>query len=436
MVLVGARSLRSLVSTLALTFMVSNSNAEIFVNFLGAPLCEVSVLQQYGIRNLQERWDRVMDAIPFVLMRGGTSKCVMFRESDLPIPGPARDLTLLRAFGSPDARQIDGIGGATSTTSKACIIGPPSRTGCDVDYTFAQVSITESRVDYGGNCGNCSSAVGPYAIEAGFMKADGACTTVRIFNTNTQKVISAEVPTASGHPQYEGTYHIAGVPGGGAPQRLWFEDPGGSMTGSLLPTGNAVDIVDTELASIAVSIVDAANPVIFVKAHDLGLSGIELPAAIDSRPELLLQLEQIRGQASVLMGFVDKPEHAAAFSRAVPKIAMVVPPTTYADNTGRTVPGDRQDFTARIMSMGKLHPAYALTGAIATGSAARIPGTVVYDCRAVHRREMSDIHIGHPTGIIDVDIDAQIEPGQPSRIIRAAGYRTARKIAEGVLFVD
>lgn len=377
-----------------------------------------------------------MGAIPFVLMRGGTSKCVMFGASDLPPEGPTRDRALLRAFGSPDPRQVDGIGGATSTTSKACIIEASRRAGYDVDYTFAQVSITEARVDYGGNCGNCSSAVGPYAIDAGIVRADGELTPVRIFNTNTNKAITAEVPTTGGHPHYAGAYQIAGVPGTGAPQRLWFEEPGGSMTGALLPTGNPLDIVDTEQGSLAVSIVDAANPVVLVKAHDLGLAGTELPADVDLRPELLAQLEQIRGQAAVLIGFVDHWEGAAAFSRAVPKIAMIAPPTTYTDNMGRVVPADSQDFTARIMSMGKLHPAYALTGAIATGSAARIPGTVVYDCRAAHRRELSDIHIGHPTGIIDVDIDAEQQSDGGFRITRGAGYRTARKIAEGMLFVD
>jgi hypothetical protein len=359
----------------------------------------------------------------------------MFKENDLPPAGPDRDRVLLDAFGSPDPRQIDGMGGATSLTSKACIIAPSERDDADIDFTFGQVNILLPMVDYGGNCGNCSSAVGPFALDEGLVRAHEGITSVRILNTNTQKLIVAEVPVHDGRAFYEGDYAISGVPETGALQRLWFYDPAGSMTGKLLPTGHPSDTLEAQGRAIEISLVDAANPLVFVCASDVGLSGTESAAEIDNRPNVLALLTEIRGKAAVMLGWVDSWQYAASMTPGVPKIAMVAPSQTYRDAADHTIASEQIDFVARILSMGKCHAAYALTGAIATGTAARIPGTIVYDVRQPDRSAQPTVHIGHPSGVIDVDIEiAHAEDGTMC-VVRAAGYRTARRIADGTLYM-
>src|SRR5436189_6031696 len=231
-----------------------------------------------------------------VYMRGGTSRCLVFHESDLPAAGPERDRILRTALGSPDpyGRQLDGLGGGISSLSKACIIGPPSHPGADVDYTFAQVDVKRPVVDYKGNCGNCSSAVGPFAIDERLVKAVEGETLVRIHNTNTRKLIVAHVPVTDGEAAVEGDFELAGVPGRGARIALDFLDPGGAVTGRLLPTGHARDVVD----GVEASLVDATNPIVFVRARDLGLTGAESPAAVDADRGVSERLEKIRTAAA------------------------------------------------------------------------------------------------------------------------------------------
>lgn len=374
-------------------------------------------------------------SLRFVLMRGGTSKCLMFKENDLPPAGAERDCVVLAAFGSPDPRQIDGLGGATSSTSKVCIIAPSKRADVDIEYTFGQVNIFLPMIDYGGNCGNCSSAVGPFAVDEGLVQAQEGITQVRILNTNTQKLIVAEVPTRHGRALYEGNYEMAGVPGKGARQRLWFYDPAGSRTGTLLPTSHALDLLEVQERSLAVSLVDAANPVVFVKAQDIGLRGTETAAEIDNRPGMLALLEEIRGKAAALIGIVDEWQHAATITPAVPKVAMVAPAQSYTDLYGRTVMEHQIDFVAHIMSMGRCHPAYALTGAIATGAATALPGTVMQQLAgSIHAKQLA-VRIGHPSGIIEVEIETEWKGEDISHVIRASASRTARRLAEGALYL-
>src|SRR5438552_3203488 len=252
-----------------------------------------------------------------VYMRGGTSRCLCFHAEDLPEPGRERDSILLAALGSPDpyGRQLDGLGGGISSLSKACIIGPPTLPGADVDYTFAQVEVKKAFVDYAGNCGNCSSAVGPFAIDEGLVRATEGVTRVRIHNTNTKKLIVAHVPVEDGEAAVRGDFELAGVGGRGARIALDFVEPGGAGTGRLLPTGRPRDVV----AGVEVSCVDATNPVVFVRARDLGLTGTETPQAIDADHDVSARLEKLRVEAAARMGM---PESAA-----VPKIAFVAPPT-------------------------------------------------------------------------------------------------------------
>jgi len=374
--------------------------------------------------------------ITAVYMRGGSSKAVFFMEKDLPSDPESRDRVILAAFGSPDpnARQIDGMGGAVSTTSKVAIISPSKVPGTDVNYNFGQVSVTAPLIDYKGNCGNISSAVGPFAIDEGLVSAQEPMTTVRIWQENTKKVIIAEVPVKDKKHQVEGDYSIDGVPGSGAKLTLRFLEPGGSVTGKLLPTGNVRDTVETrQYGTFTVSIVDAANPVVFLKAGELGLEGTEIDE-IDSNPEILCKLQVIRSYAAVMIGLAETPEEAAEYSPAIPKIAFVCEAKKYKAITGRLITAADIDLVARIMSMGKLHRAFALTGAICTAGAAKIEGTVVNQVMDEAGLSREEIRIGHPGGILPVKPLIEKREGDFYYVEAIAG-RTARRLMEGFVLV-
>ncbi len=378
----------------------------------------------------------MQNSVPCTIMRGGTSRGLFFRAEDLPDPGPERDSLILRVMGSPDLRQIDGLGGAVSTTSKAAVIAPSGREDSDVDYTFAQVSIDKAFVDYKGNCGNISSAVGPYAIETGLVRATDPETVVRIYNTNTKKVIHSYVRTRNGRVEYDGDFAISGVPGTSSPIRLAFRSPAGAVTGALLPTGRVRDELEVEgLGTLVVSIVDVTNPLVFVRADDLGLSGVELPEEIDSRPGTLERLEAVRGAAAVLLGLAPDWRSAAAVSPAVPKMTVVTGPADYLCSDGGRVASGEIDLAGRMMSMQRTHKTYALTGALCTAAAAVIPGTVV-NLAARPGFDPGNIGIGHPGGSIRAGVIAAPggrEDGVPE-ILEAFGFRTARLLMSGTAY--
>jgi 2-methylaconitate cis-trans-isomerase PrpF len=369
--------------------------------------------------------------IPAVYMRGGTSRCLAFHEQDLPAAGPERDAILLAALGSPDpnGRQLDGLGGGISSLSKAIIIGPPTLPGADVDYTFAQVEVRKAVVDYAGNCGNCSSAVGPFAIDEGLVAAREGETLVRIHNTNTKKLIVAHVPVADGQAAVTGDFELAGVAGRGARIALDFVDPGGAGTGRLLPTGRARDVV----ASVEVSCVDATNPVVFVRARDVGLTGAEMPAVIDADPDLGARLETLRVEAGARMGM--------AGSAAVPKIAVVAPPADYTALDGTGHRARDFDVLGRAISMGNCHRAFPLTVAMCLAVAARIPGSVVFECLpggtgalTEQATRSHDVRLGHPSGVLPIAARVDSERGEP-RAQTVTVYRTARRLMEGFVRV-
>ncbi len=373
--------------------------------------------------------------IPCCIMRGGTSKGVYLLEKDLPPEGEDRNMALLQLMGSPDIRQIDGLGGATSVTSKVAIIGPSENEQADVNYTFAQVGIDQPTVSYAGNCGNISSGVGPYAIESGLVAAQDGNTTVRIFNTNTQKIIIAHVQTPEGKVKYDGDFAIAGVPGTAAPIRLAFERPAGSVTGKLLPTGNLTDILQVpELGAVRVSIVDAANPLVFVQAKDIGLTGKELPAQVNGDETLLRQLESVRAEAALRLGFIHAPEESVTESPGVPKLTLVAPAEDYITTTGDCVKADTIDLIGHMMSMQKAHETYALTGVICTICAACIPGTIVH-ALTKGRRDKKRLSIGHPGGTIEAGIDYTVRPDGTLDIAKAYSYRTARMLMRGEAYI-
>lgn len=369
--------------------------------------------------------------LPCSIIRGGTSKGVYFLESSLPPAGELRDKILLAVFGSPDIRQIDGLGGANSLTSKVCIIGPSEREDADVDYTFGQVSVDKAIIDWRGNCGNLTAGVGVFAVAQNLLKVHEPETTVRIYNTNTKKIIHARYQVRDGMVLSDGDYSIPGVPGTGGRISIDFYDPAGSITGKLLPTGNAKDVIDLgEQGKFTVSIVDAGNPVVYLIPSEIGLKGTELPVEVEGMPKVLKLIEDIRSVAAEMIGIVPDRAVATSKSPAYPKIGFVSAPTDYVNPEGVPVKAEEVDLVARLASMQKMHRAYMITGAISTGAAAQIPGTVVHDVLSERAKNSDTVIIGHPYGPMEV-----IVTKEGGEIKSEAVYRTARKILDGQVYV-
>ena len=370
-------------------------------------------------------------SVPCVIMRGGTSKALFLKENDLPKDKKLRDKIILALFGSPDVRQIDGLAGADPLTSKLAIIGPPSRDDADVDYTFGQVSINDSVIDYSGNCGNISSAVGPFAIQESIVRAVQPLTKVRIHNTNTNKILVADVQIKDGKVAVSGSCKIDGVPGTCAPVMMDFAATAGSSTGKLLPTGNPVDKIETSKGPIEVSMVDVSNPCIFVRAKDVNMKGTENPTEINGNKDLLNYLEEIRAKCTVIMGKAKTPEEATKYSPAFPMIAFVAQAQDYEDfTTGKIIKKSDVDFVSRMMFMQVLHKTYPGTGTACTGAAAKIPDTIVHQA-IPHIDSIETIRIGHPAGVIPVGAD--VKNGE---VKKAIIERTARRLMEGYAFVE
>lgn len=353
-----------------------------------------------------------------VFMRGGTSKALMFRREDLPEDRAAWDAIFLSAMGMPDphGRQLDGMGGGLSSLNKVCVVGPPSRADADVDYTFVQLSVKDAIVDYSGNCGNMSSAIGPFALEEGIVAApDDGEAAVRIHNTNTGKIIIARFPVVDGLLAADGDLALDGVAGTAAPIRLDFVEPGGAKTGRLLPTGAPVDVLDVPgFGPVEVSCVDAANPCVFVRASDIGMSGAEAPTDLDKDALFLERMEAIRLAASVRMGLAADVEAARAIT-GIPKVAML------------SAPAD-MDIGVRMISVGQPHRAVPITGAVCLAVAARVPGTIAQQlCRSTS----GPIRIGHPSGSIMVDAEVQQGADDEAKALFGAVFRTARRLFEG-----
>jgi len=380
-------------------------------------------------------------AIRCVIMRGGTSKGVYLREADLPRDPEAREKAILAIFGSPDKRQIDGLGGADPLTSKVCIIGPPrpdlpQAAGAQLTYTFGQVEIDQPHVDFHSLCGNLTSGVGAFAIWENMVAPVEPVTEVRIYNTNLDCVLTCEVPVKDGKPLEQGDYAIPGVPGTGAPIQVDLAATAGGATGRLLPTGNPVDRMEVEgLGSIEVSYVDIGNAHVFVRARDLGLTGTETAAEIDANGPLRETLEKIRAQAGVAMGMYADASTATAESPATPFVAMIAPPQDYEDVIGgRTVYAEESDFVSRLMFMQQMHKTYAGTSTVCTGIAAKIPGTLVHEAARPETRDSVEVRIGHPAGVIVTQSVVELV-GNDYQARRATVGRTARRILEGTVYV-
>ena len=379
--------------------------------------------------------------IPATYLRGGTSKGVFFRLQDLPeaaqVPGPLRDALLLRVIGSPDpyAKQIDGMGGATSSTSKTVILSRSTKPDHDVDYLFGQVSIDKPFVDWSGNCGNLSAAVGPFAISNGLVDAarvpQNGVAIVRIWQANIGKTIIAHVPVTDGAVQETGDFELDGVTFPAAEVQLEFMDPAAEEEGgggSMFPTGNLVDDLEVPgLGTFKATMINAGIPTIFVNASDIGYTGTELQDAINADPDALARFETIRAYGAVRMGLIGHVDEAAR-RQHTPKVAFVAPPRDYLSSSGKPVTKQDTDLLVRAMSMGKLHHAMMGTAAVAIGTAAAIPGTLVN--LAAGGGERSAVRFGHPSGTLRVGAEAALVEGQ-WQVKKAIMSRSARVLMEG-----
>ncbi|WP_312510844.1 2-methylaconitate cis-trans isomerase PrpF [Massilia sp.] len=383
--------------------------------------------------------------IPATYMRGGTSKGVFFRLDDLPesarVPGPARDALLLRVIGSPDpyGKQIDGMGGATSSTSKAVIVAPSTRPDHDVDYLFGQVSIDKPFVDWSGNCGNLASAVGPFAIASGLIDAakvpqDGVAV-VRIWQANIGKTIVAHVPMTNGEVQETGDFELDGVTFAAAEVQLEFMDPAaeeeGEGGGAMFPTGNLVDELEVPgVGTLRATMINAGIPTIFVEAGAIGYDGTELQDAVNGDPRALAMFETIRAHGALRMGLIDSVQDAAK-RQHTPKVAFVAKAANYVTSSGRQVAAGEIDLLVRALSMGKLHHAMMGTAAVAIGTAAAIPGTLVNLAAGSGSDAKRDaVRFGHPSGTLRVGAEAR-EEGGVWVVNKAVMSRSARVLMEG-----
>lgn len=378
--------------------------------------------------------------IPAVYMRGGTSKGMFFVASDLPTDPAARDRLLLRVIGSPDryGKHIDGMGGATSSTSKVVVLSKSQRPDCDVDYLFGAVAVDAPVIDWSGNCGNLSAAVGPFAISAGLVQApaDGTAT-VRIWQANIAKKIISHVPMAGGEVVELGDFELDGVTFPAAEVRLEFLDPAadedGGDGGAMFPTGRKIDtLMVPGVGTIEATLINAGNPTIFVDASSLSLKGTELQADVNGKKELLALAEAVRAHGAVAMGLVATPEEATAKRPHTPKLAFVSRPAPYTASDGKAVTADAIDMLARIFSMGQLHHAMTGTGAVAIAAAAAIPGTLVHRVAPVGAD--GRVRFGHPSGSLNVGAEASEQAGTWA-VTKVLMSRSARRLMEGFVRV-
>ena len=406
-------------------------------------------MQQSHRKNTHPMNRKPQRRIPATYMRGGTSKGVFFRLEDLPLdaqtPGAARDALLLRVIGSPDpyGKHTDGMGGATSSTSKCVIIAPASRPGHDVDYLYGQVSIDSAFVDWSGNCGNLSTAVGPFAIANGFLDAaripDNGIVTVRIWQANIGKTILAQVPVSNGQVQETGDFEVDGVTFPAAEIVLEFLDPsddegdGGSPASTgMFPTGNLIDTLDVSgIGTLDATMISAGIPTVFVNAADIGYDGSELQPAINEEKAALAKLEAIRVAGALRMGLINSADEAAT-RQHTPKVAFVAPPKAYVSSSGKHIAADAIDLNVRALSMGKLHHAMMGTASVAIATAAAVPGTLVNLAAGGGMRDA--VRFGHPSGTLRVGASVQQVDGQ-WQVTRAVMSRSARVLMEGAVRV-
>ena len=371
-----------------------------------------------------------------VFMRGGTSKGCMFLKEDLPEDRKEWDSIFLQCMGDPDPKQIDGLGGTVSSNNKIVIVWKSEEENVDVEYLVGQVIVGKSQVDYKSNCGNMTAAVGPFSVEEGLVDIVEPITTVRMLNRNTNKYINITVPIDPETHTFaqEGDCSIAGVDGTAAELKVNFLNPAGAKTGKLLPTGHVMDVLDIPgFGKIEASILDVSNPMVLVRAEDIGMKGTELPAEVDANKEVSALLEKIRGTGAVMMGFAKDLEDATANSPAVPKVGFFTTPVSYTDIASKTVQAENMDLCARVISVFKCHKACPLTSASSIAVAAFLKGSVINQAITV-KPGQETVRIGHPSGIMTMVPDLVEKDGELT-LPGVAVQRTARRIMDGTVYI-
>ena len=370
-----------------------------------------------------------------VFMRGGTSKGCMCLESDLPAREEWDDI-FVQVMGSPDPKQIDGMGGCVSSNNKIVVVRKSTLPGVDVDYLVGQSIVGKAQIDYKSNCGNMTAATAPFAVEEGLVEhLEEPVTTVHMFNLNTNKYIDVTVPVKNGQFDNEGDCAIAGVDGTAGELKVNFLDPAGAKTGKLFPTGKAKEMLTLPDGEIEATILDVSNPIVLVRAEDLGLTGTELPAQVDAERAVSARLEAIRGAACVKMGFARNLADATENSPAVPKVGFVSASQDYMGISGKQVSGENMDICARVISVFKCHKACPLTAASAISVAAAVPGTIVHEL--ARQTEPGRVRIGHPSGVMTMFpyLDNGAKPLDEIRVSGVAVQRTARRIMDGTVYI-
>ena len=372
-----------------------------------------------------------------VFMRGGTSKGCMFHKEDLPADRTEWDSIFLQAMGDPDPKQIDGLGGTVSSNNKVVVVWKSKEPDVDVEYLVGQVIVGKSQVDYKSNCGNMTAAVGPYAVEEGMVTVTEPVTTVRMLNRNTDKYINVTVPIDPETKTFaqDGDCAIAGVDGTAAELQVNFLNPAGAKTGKLLPTGNLTDeLAIPGFGTIRATILDVSNPMVLVRAEDIGMKGTELPEEINGNARVCELLEKIRGTAACMMGFAEDLEDARENSPAVPKVGFFTKPVTFTDIVGKTVQESEMDLCARVISVFKCHKACPLTSASSISVAAFLKGSLLYETLGAPEKGRTTVRIGHPSGVMTMVPHIETE-GSEVRLPAVAVQRTARRIMEGTLYI-
>lgn len=378
-----------------------------------------------------------MRKFPVVYMRGGTSKGCLFHREDLPEDSKEWDEIFLQVMGNPDPKQMDGMGGTVSSNNKIVIIWKSALPNVDIEYLVGQVIVGKKQVDYKSNCGNMTAAVPAYAVEEGMVPIVEPVTTVRMLNKNTDKYINVTVPIDPRTHTFaqEGDCHIAGIDGTAAELKVNFLDPAGAKTGKLLPTGKALDVLEIDGRKIEATILDVSNPLVLVRAEDVGLQGTELPAQVDADKEASALLEKIRGVAAVKMGFARDLEDATAHSPAVPKVGFFTAPVSYTDIAGNRVDAGQMDLCARVISVFKCHKACPLTAASSIAVAAFVQGSIIEKTLGRQPEGRQAIRLGHPSGVMTVYPDLEVREEGNLDVKGVAVQRTARRIMDGTIYI-
>lgn len=378
-----------------------------------------------------------MRKFPVVYMRGGTSKGCLFHREDLPEDSKEWDEIFLQVMGNPDPKQMDGMGGTVSSNNKIVIIWKSALPNVDIEYLVGQVIVGKKQVDYKSNCGNMTAAVPAYAVEEGMVPIVEPVTTVRMLNKNTDKYINVTVPIDPRNHTFaqEGDCHIAGIDGTAAELKVNFLDPAGAKTGKLLPTGKALDVLEIDGRKIEATILDVSNPLVLVRAEDVGLQGTELPAQVDADKEASALLEKIRGAAAVKMGFARDLEDATAHSPAVPKVGFFTAPVSYTDIAGNRVDAGQMDLCARVISVFKCHKACPLTAASSIAVAAFVQGSIIEKTLGRQPEGRQAIRLGHPSGVMTVYPDLEVREEGNLDVKGVAVQRTARRIMDGTIYI-